>query len=162
MKFVKYAASHFDDYYALVSNMEVMKQITECTTPEPEARTQFAQMLDYNAGHIGGYYRVMDTAGVAVGYAKLIPDATDPARAELGYMILPEHWGKGYGTKIAARLIEQAALEYRQIGVLYAIIDPSNAASRRILTKQQFASVWVGDYEGLPGEILELDLTRQR
>lgn len=162
MKFVKYAASHFDDYYALVSDIEVMKQITGCVTPESEARTQFAQMLDDNAGHIGGYYQVINPVGAAIGYAKLIPDATDPARAELGYMILPEHWGKGYGTKIAARLIEQAALEYRQIGVLYAIIDPSNAASRRILTKQRFASVWVGDYDGLPGEILELDLTRQR
>jgi RimJ/RimL family protein N-acetyltransferase len=75
-------------------------------------------------------------------------------------MILPEHWGKGQGTAIASRLIIQA--QAAGIEVLYAVIDPSNAASRQILLRQNFESTWTGDYDGLPGEILELNLRPNR
>lgn len=160
MNFVKYTEPDFEHYYALVSNEDVMKQITERAIPEAEARTQFDSMLDYNLRSICGHYLVtmQDDAGVA--YAKLILDEDNPSRAEMGYMILPEHWGKGQGTAIASRLIIQA--QAAGIEVLYAVIDPSNAASRQILLRQNFESTWVGDYDGLPGEILELNLRPNR
>ncbi|MGF9698962.1 MULTISPECIES: GNAT family N-acetyltransferase [Paenibacillus] len=160
MNFVKYAETDFEDYYALVSNMEVMKQITERTLPEDEAKTQFQSMLDYNLGYSCGYYRISGEDGVGMAYAKLIPDESDPSRAEMGYMVLPEYWGQGHGTSIAARLILKA--QAAGIGVLYAVIDPSNAASRQILNRQNFVSTWTGDMEGLPGEILELNLQVRR
>ncbi|WP_458462041.1 GNAT family N-acetyltransferase [Paenibacillus sp.] len=160
MNFVKYTEPDFEHYYALVSNMEVMKQITEREIPEQEARTQFESMLDYNLSSACGHYRVSGEDGAGVAYAKLIPDEADPTRAEIGYMILPEHWGKGQGTSIASRLIIQA--QAAGIGVLYAVIDPSNVASRQILTRQNFVSTWTGDYDGLPGEILELNLQMKR
>ncbi|MEW4427155.1 MULTISPECIES: GNAT family N-acetyltransferase [Paenibacillus] len=160
MNFVKYAEPDFADYYALVSNMEVMKQITERTLPEDEAKNQFRSMLDYNLGSSCGYYRVSDANGAGLAYAKLIPDETDSSRAEMGYMVLPEYWGQGHGTSIASRLILKA--QAAGIGVLYAIIDPSNVASRRILTRQNFVSTRTGDMEGLPGEILELNLRVRR
>lgn len=160
MNFVKYTEPDFEHYYALVSNMEVMKQITERAMPEQEARTQFESMLDYNQRSTCGHYRVTGEDGEGVAYAKLVPDEADPTRAEIGYMILPEHWGKGQGTSIASRLIIQA--QAAGIGVLYAVIDPSNVASRQILTRQNFVSTWTGDYDGLPGEILELNLQMKR
>ncbi|MDT0123763.1 GNAT family N-acetyltransferase [Paenibacillus sp. RRE4] len=160
MNFVKYTEPDFEHYYALVSNEDVMKHITERAIPEAEARTQFDAMLDYNLRSLCGHYLVttQDDAGVA--YAKLILDEDNPSRAEMGYMILPEHWGKGQGTAIASRLIIQA--QAADIEVLYAVIDPSNAASRQILLRQNFESTWVGDYDGLPGEILELNLRPNR
>ncbi|PYE45637.1 GNAT family N-acetyltransferase [Paenibacillus barcinonensis] len=156
MNFLKYTEPDFEHYYALVSNEEVMKQITERAIPEAEAKTQFDSMLDYNLRSLCGHYRVnlQDDAGVA--YAKLIQDEDNPSRAEMGYMILPEHWGKGHGTAIASRLIIQA--QAAGIELLYAVIDPSNVASRQILLRQNFESTWTGDYDGLPGEILELNL----
>ncbi|SEB27358.1 GNAT family N-acetyltransferase [Paenibacillus sp. 276b] len=160
MNFLKYAPSDFADYYALVSNIEVMQQITERALPEHEATAEFESMLNYNLCNNCGYYRISGEDGVGMAYAKLIPDESDPSRAEMGYMILPEHWGRGHGTSIAARLIIQA--QAAGIGVLYAVIDPSNAASRRILLRQNFVSTWVGDYHGLPGEILELNLQVKR
>ncbi|PQP82244.1 GNAT family N-acetyltransferase [Paenibacillus sp. PCH8] len=160
MNFVKYTEPDFEHYYSLVSNMEVMKQITEREIPEQEARTQFESMLDYNMNSACGHYRVSSEGHAGVAYAKLVPDEADPTRAEIGYMILPEHWGKGQGTSIASRLIIQA--QAAGIGVLYAVIDPSNAASRQILLRQNFESTWTGDYDGLPGEILELNLQRKR
>ncbi|WP_434750374.1 GNAT family N-acetyltransferase [Paenibacillus amylolyticus] len=170
MNFVKYTEPDFEHYYALVSNEDVMKQITERAIPEAEARTQFDSMIDYNLRSICGHYRVTTQDDGGVAYAKLILDEDNPSRAdldednpsraEMGYMILPEHWGKGQGTAIASRLIIQA--QAAGIEVLYAVIDPSNAASRQILLRQNFESTWVGDYDGLPGEILELNLSPNR
>ncbi|WP_342551918.1 GNAT family N-acetyltransferase [Paenibacillus sp. FSL R7-0652] len=160
MNFVKYTEPDFEHYYALVSNAEVMKQITERAIPEEEAKTQFDAMLDFNLRSLCGHYRVTSQEGAGTAYAKLIPDEDNPGRAEIGYMILPEYWGKGQGTSIASRLIIQA--QAAGIEVLYAVIDPSNAASRQILLRQNFESTWTGDYDGLPGEILELNLRVKR
>ncbi|WP_338540112.1 GNAT family N-acetyltransferase [Paenibacillus tundrae] len=160
MNFMKYTEPDFADYYALVSNSEVMKQITERAFPEQEAKEEFGSMLDYNLNNDTGFYRVSSKEGNGIAYAKLIPDEANPDRAEIGYMILPQHWGQGHGTSIAARLIIKA--QAAGISELYAVIDPTNAASRQILLRQNFVSTWVGDYDGLPGEILELSLRAKR
>ena len=41
---------------------------------------------------------------------------------------------------------------------LYAIIDPKNIASKKILEKQGFVHQEFRDFDGLPGEILVLPL----
>lgn len=75
------------------------------------------------------------------------------AEAELGYMLLPEHWGKGYGGLVADRLM--SLVKHTDIKVIKAIIDPANRASRKILVSRGFTSAWIGEIEGLPGEILK-------
>ncbi|MDV2887909.1 GNAT family N-acetyltransferase, partial [Alkalihalophilus pseudofirmus] len=72
--------------------------------------------------------------------------------AEIGYMILPKYWGKGYGSTIAKQLIESA--KQTNLNILKAIIDPKNIPSRKILIKQGFSSEKVCEIDGLPGEIL--------
>lgn len=58
-------------------------------------------------------------------------------RGELGYMIHPDHWGKGLVTEAAG-----AAVDYGFKGLHFhsieAIIDPDNVASARVLDKLQF------------------------
>jgi len=76
--------------------------------------------------------------------------------AEIGYMILPEYWGKGYGGKIAELLIKKA--KKTNLNVLKAIIDPSNIPSRKILMKQGLSSYIICGIGELPGEILSLRL----
>ncbi|OSX97684.1 hypothetical protein BTJ45_05707 [Bacillus mycoides] len=67
-------------------------------------------------------------------------------------MILPEHWGKRYGSYIARELIEIA--KQTDVNVLKAIIDPNNIPSRKILINVGFTSDVVCEIDGLPGEIL--------
>ena len=67
-------------------------------------------------------------------------------------MILPEHWGKRYGSRIAKELINIA--KQTDINVLKAIIDPNNIPSRKILLHVGFTSEKVCEIDGLPGEIL--------
>lgn len=58
-------------------------------------------------------------------------------RAEIGYMILEEHHGKGYLTEIFPKIIEYA-FDTMGMHSLEAIIDPRNTASERVLIKLGF------------------------
>jgi len=58
-------------------------------------------------------------------------------RTELGYMILPEHWGKGYVTEAVKTLLNFAfnTLNFHSIE---AVIDARHTASERVLKKVGF------------------------
>jgi len=62
-------------------------------------------------------------------------------------MLLPEYWGKGYGGQIASKLINAAN-------------HPNNTASKKILLKNGFCTVKICEMDGLPGEILEKQLSQ--
>jgi RimJ/RimL family protein N-acetyltransferase len=87
-----------------------------------------------------------------LGLGSLILNETKLDEAELGYMLLPRHWGKGYGSAIAQILIQKAIKT--KLNRLTAVIDPKNIASRKILIKEGFISEKLCVIEGLPGEIL--------
>jgi RimJ/RimL family protein N-acetyltransferase len=74
-------------------------------------------------------------------------------------MILPGQWGKRYGSAIAKQIIDLA--ETADLHKLKAIIDPNNIPSRKILMNVGFTSEFIGDMEGLPGEILNLKMQSQ-
>lgn len=63
-------------------------------------------------------------------------------------MILPEHWGKRYGSAIM-NISKQA-----DVSILKAIMDPDNIPSRKILLNVGFTSEIVSEIDGLLGEIL--------
>jgi RimJ/RimL family protein N-acetyltransferase len=54
--------------------------------------------------------------------------------ADLGYMLGPTHWGKGYATEIALALLEAAFLQLRAERVI-STVDVNNRASIRVLEK---------------------------
>lgn len=58
-------------------------------------------------------------------------------RTELGYMIQPEHWGKGYVTEAVQTLLNFAfnSLNFHSVE---AIIDARHIASERVLQKSGF------------------------
>jgi RimJ/RimL family protein N-acetyltransferase len=72
-------------------------------------------------------------------------------------MLLPDYWAKGIGSEVAKLLIEKAKAE-KQINKITAIIDPSNFASRKILINNGFISDMVCEIDGLPGEILSMEI----
>ena len=58
-------------------------------------------------------------------------------RAELGYMALPMHWGKGFMSEAIGAVVGHA---FDTLGFhsLEAIVDPQNPASMRVLEKNGF------------------------
>ena len=134
--------------------------ITEKVLTHEEALRDFNKIIETNSIHpILGTYKVFNLANDFIGLAKLEIREIKDTEAELGYMLLPNYWGMGVGSSIAEELIELAK-EQIKIKKLTAIIDPINMASRKILIKNNFVSKEFKDFEGLPGEVLELELQK--
>ena len=102
-------------------------------TPE-EAETYFAFILRYNRENpdTGTYLVFANDAFIGVGALYCRPEG-----AEIEYMLLPEFWNRGYATEIVSELLK-AARGKPEIHQIRAMMDPKNAASRRVLIKNGF------------------------
>ncbi|PGB02719.1 GNAT family N-acetyltransferase [Bacillus toyonensis] len=152
----KYGATDFNQYFQLVSNEEVMAQITERAIPLDEAQNDFEKLLKRNEKHqLFGSYKVYDSiTNEYIGLGHITLSEENEKEAEIGYMILPGYWGKRYGSAIAKELMHIA--KQTEVNVLKAIIDPNNIPSRKILLNVGFTSEKVCEIDGLPGEILSI------
>lgn len=154
----KFDSNDFNNYFKLISNESVMAMITERSIPLNEAQVKFQKILVRNKKFVefGSYKVYTSKTNEFIGLGSLILDEEKFDEAELGYMLLPEHWGKGYGSEIAEILIGIA--NKAKLKRLTAIIDPKNLPSRKILVKKGFISETLCEIEGLPGEILSKEL----
>lgn len=145
----------FEYYFSLVSNEKVMAMVTERAIPLEEARIDFKLLLYKNKEYKDfGNFKVFETTSndfIGLGLLKI--DENDLSKAELGYLLLPEFWGKGYGSEIANLLLNKAE-ESKALHQITAIIDPKNIASKKILLNNGFISEKLCEIDGLPGEIL--------
>ncbi len=75
---------------------------------------------------------VLRRSGKLIGACDLA--RTGPLRADIGYMLGPRHWGFGYGTEVAAALVDFGfgVLGLREMTAVVAI---ANDRSRRVLEK---------------------------
>lgn len=60
-----------------------------------------------------------------------------PEGAEIECMLLPEFWNRGHATEIVSELLKVARGK-PEIHQIRAMMDPKNAASRRVLIKNSF------------------------
>lgn len=141
-------------YSVLTKDIRVMRYITEKAEPEQDVIENFKKILAYNQGHHDqtGYYKFFDKE-TYIGFGKLSWD--EEHKIEIGYMLLPKHWGKEYATQVIATLLRMVEYSERlSESTVYAIIDPKNGASKHLLEKNHFVSIWQGIEEGLPSEHL--------
>ncbi|MGR5148687.1 GNAT family N-acetyltransferase [Photobacterium alginatilyticum] len=75
--------------------------------------------------------------GKSVGVTGFQVDQNDRSRAEVGYLLLPEYHGNGYGTESLQRLV-QFAVEELHLSCLTATVTDGNEASCRVLEKCGF------------------------
>ncbi len=89
--FTKYGATDFNQYFQLVSNEEVMAQITERAIPLDEAQNDFEKLLKRNEKHrLFGSYKVYDSiTNEYIGLGHVTLSEENEKEAEIGYMILP-------------------------------------------------------------------------
>ncbi len=66
---------------------------------------------------------------------------------ELGYRFKRKHWGKGYATESAKAVLDYG-FEHLGIEVIFAITDPENLNSKKVLHKLGFVYQETFDYEG--------------
>ena len=162
VKLEKFTKSDFDQYFQLVNNEKVMEMITERAIGLEEAKRDFKKLIVNNElqPKLGNFKILNPETGEFLGLAKLEIKESGSEEAELGYMVLPQYWGKGIAGTVGKELIELGK-EKTSIKRIFAIIDPKNIPSRKILIKNGFYSKEFKNFDGLPGEILELDLNEK-
>lgn len=155
LEYSKFEEADFDDFFSLISNEDVMKQIIGRPHTLEEAQEIFKNMLENNRLHpqCGTYKVTGKEDNTFIGFVKLELEEATSNEAEIGYMFMPQHWGKGYGNK-AAEYVIHLAENIKQLTKLTANIDPENVASRKVLTNHGFESERFYEWQGLPAEWL--------
>ena len=155
----KITAADFPVYLNMAMNEDVMKFITGKVLGIKEAQERLQIMTETNnrISEIGFYMIYEKTRNNFIGLGKLvfIKDST----AEIGYSLLPEHWGKKYASEIAGFFISYA----RTIGYikeLIAIVNPENIASKKLLANYGFTWLETGFVNEQVTEIYKLDLQK--
>lgn len=155
----KFTESDFTNYFKLVNNEKVMEMITERAIELEEAKKDFEKLIENNrlTPSFGNFKILNEDTNEFLGLAKLKITEANTTEAELGYILLPKYWGKGIASTVGRRLIE-IGKKQNSLKRIFAIIDPKNIPSRKVLTNNGFYSKEFKDFDGLPGEILELNL----
>lgn len=126
-------------FYTLHNTPEV---IAQCFDPVDDAVLQqkFQQRLvawHKEAEHWQCLVIRQHDTGEAIGVTGM---CLSQGRAEVGYLLLPEYYGKGFGTESLQALIHWAAAE-QDINRFKAIVTEGNVASERVLQKIGFQLV---------------------
>lgn len=105
---------------------------------------------EIHAAGTGAWWGICEQGGgddVLIGACGLNDVKVEHGRGELGYWLLPEHWGRGIATECVGAMLEHAfgALALHRVG---ADVDVDNHASRRLLERLGFRLEGVRrDYE---------------
>lgn len=163
IKIEKFHDPDFLFYFQLVNDEKVMEMITERAIELEEAKKDFYKLIDNNKLDInfGNFKIIREDTNEFIGLAKLEIQEINSEEAELGYMLLPKYWGKGIASLVGEKLIK-IGKNQQSLKRIYAIIDPKNIPSRKVLTNNGFISKEFKDFDGLPGEILELQLQEKQ
>jgi ribosomal-protein-alanine N-acetyltransferase len=130
-----------DHFFLLNGSEEVMRYIRVVKTRE-ESDAHLEMILRDEAANPSpkgkGRWLVEEKAtGNFVGSFAIIPMPDDPAKTQLGYSFIPEHWGKGYATELAKAGL-QYFLDNTDIPEIYGVSETANIASMKVLQKAGF------------------------
>ena len=147
---------------ALYSTLMMDGRVTRYIFGDPLSLVQADQKFDHilrlnnKNPQFGSFavFRIDDHS--FVGLAKFTLDT--PGRAEVGYGIVPDLWGNGFGQEILTALVAYGR-EHDFINELWAIIDPEHKVSKKMLLKQGFFVYKNEVLDGASAEYLELILS---
>ncbi len=169
LTYTRHTPNSFEDYKRMTMNYEIMKFIHGKALTEEEVIERFAKVLTANTmDDVLGYYAVIknDTAEV-IGLAKLLYFAAEKGSiegkekgiVEVGYLLEPEFWGKGYATEIT-KYFTKFAKGFSGIKEVIGIVNPENEASKNVLLKCGYELYNTSLFENKPAEWYKLKLIR--
>ncbi len=125
------------NFFLLNGNPDVVRFIRPVKTKEACDQFLLEVIAAANATPLYGRWAVHEkTSKEFVGSFAVIPvENTD--HMQLGYALLPSHWGKGYATELT-----RAGLHYvfsqTPLDIIYAYTEKPNEASQKVLLKSGF------------------------
>jgi ribosomal-protein-alanine N-acetyltransferase len=130
----QFTSNDFDDLYAIYSNSEVMKYITQGVRNREETTADLLDIIADWEKHGFGLWAIVDRETnnlIGEGGLRFLDNTSE---VEVGYLLVKAYWGKGLATEIAAASIKYG-FEVLQLDKIVAVADPENIASRRVMEK---------------------------
>lgn len=120
-----------DSLHRVFSHPDTMRYWSH---PAHKTRTQTQQVLDdmIRSHKATQLEFVVEHLGQVIGKAGLW------RIAELGYILHPDHWGKGLGREALRAVLAEAWTTHPRLDQITAEIDPRNIASARLLDRLGF------------------------
>jgi len=128
-----------DGLYTVFSDPEVMRYWSSPPFSDRDAAVQLQrEIVDGNEREMMMKWGIaLSTDNVLIGTVTLFNLSLSNGRAELGYALGREHWGRGYMNE-ALRALLRHAFETLEMRRLEADVDPRNNASIRTLERLGF------------------------
>ncbi len=124
-------------YYAMYASPEVTRYTLLDACQSLDAYLPyFKQTLEENRKADRRIYEYVVSLpdGQPIGMCNIKLLKTDPGNAEIGYMLLPPYWGKGYGTNVARQLVRMGFVELG-LRKVTACCNANNLASEAVMKK---------------------------
>ncbi len=127
-----------DNIFLMVGNETVMLYIRPVNTKEESDKFLLENMAAYENNPHGGRWAVIRKEdGLFAGSFAIIPLPNDPQKIQLGYLLLPENWGKGYATELAKAGVDYFMNNY-SLPEIYGVTEMPNTASQKVLLRTGF------------------------
>lgn len=117
-----------DALYQLLSDPKVMRYLEP-----PFDRAQTEAFLHHAGLAEPPLVYATEENGAFIGY--VIYHAYDEGSMEIGWVLLPEYWGRGYASALTDRLIDRARQAQKSVVIECA---PAQEATKRIARKKGF------------------------
>ena len=140
--------SDVEDLYAIYSDTKAMKfRGSKPMTDLSDAR-RFVADQHLSEGGITTIRKVAELDGQVLGTVMLRFDRSKVDECEIGYSLGREHWGRGLGTAVLSRLMEDLGRS-TEISKLTAYCHRDNLASIKILERSGFVRVSLDKDSGI-------------
>ncbi|MGL5058941.1 MAG: GNAT family N-acetyltransferase [Microcoleus sp.] len=130
----QFTSNDLDELYAIYSNSEVMKYITQGVRNREQTAADLLEIIADWEKHGFGLWAILDRETnrlIGDGGLRFLGNTPD---VEVGYLLAKAYWGKGLATEIAAASIKYG-FEVLHLDKIVAVADPENIASRRVMEK---------------------------
>ena len=119
----------------LHGDARVMGHVGGVQTPERAREVMRERMLDYYDRHPGyGIWATVERATGAVVGMHLLNNIRGEDLVQVGYLLFPEHWGRGYATEMCVEVLRYGFADLA-LPRIHAITDLPHLASQRVLLK---------------------------
>jgi RimJ/RimL family protein N-acetyltransferase len=102
--------------------------------PREEARQELLDACTSWRERRFGHWVISDLGGSFLGVIVVQPGRHEPPAPELGWIVVPEAWGRGFATE-AARAVATDLFERTDITCITSYLQAANTASRRVAAK---------------------------
>ena len=155
-----YTENDQENFYLLNGNRRVMRWIRPVKTRREESDQFLLETLaKIETDPAMGRWAVEEkTVGKFVGSFAIIP-VENSERIQLGYALLPQHWGKGFATELTRKGLHYVFAKTK-LGVIYALTEMPNISSQKVLIKTGF----IEDGTVIEGkkELVRFSMTREK